>query len=218
MLLARMLRVRFLTVVLAVLLLGLSPNGTAAADGRFKVCLDPGHGGSDQGAVRGALVEKELTLDIAERVRAALNPAVYDVALTRNDNNTTLGNSERAQICNSFGAQIVLSVHLNASTDPNVDYAWFFYGKPLKDRAFTSTMDANYQIQNAYGTGGLPHKAITNFANGTLLRSNAPASLAECLFLSETREQELLLATDASSRRQEIASALVLGIRAFVGR
>ena len=190
----------------------------AAADGRYRACLDPGHGGTDPGAVRGTLVEKELNLDIALRVRALLDPTVYNVTLTRSDNNATLGNSARAQICNASNAQLVLSIHLNASTDPTVDYAWFFYGKPQKDKAFAATMDASYKILNTSGTDFLAHKVITNFANGTLLKSNAPAALAEGLFMSNTNERTLLAATDASSRRQQIAEQLVAGIKVFAGR
>jgi N-acetylmuramoyl-L-alanine amidase len=207
---------RGMIVALAVALLVSVP--AAAADGRYRACLDPGHGGTDPGAVRGTLVEKELNLDIALRVRALLDSTLYNVTLTRSDNNTTLGNSARAQICNASNAQLVLSIHLNASTDPTVDYAWFFYGKPQKDKAFAATMDANYKILNASGTGFLVHKAITNFANGTLLKSNAPAALAEGLFMSNSNEGALLAATDASSRRQQIAEQLAAGIRAFAGR
>jgi N-acetylmuramoyl-L-alanine amidase len=215
-------RIRLLAAI-ALVLFGSSvspwtPRGADAADGRFRVCLDPGHGGTDSGAVRGALVEKELNLDIAQRVSAGLDASNYDVLLTRTDSITSLGNSERAQICNAFGAQLVLSIHLNASSDASVDYAWFFYGKRNKDLAFTATMDANYQISLPDGSGTLPHKAITNFANGTLLKSNAPATLAECLFMSNTQEQTLLAATDAGSRRQQIANELVKGLRAAAGR
>ncbi len=204
-------------VALAVLLL-VSASATAATDGRYRACLDPGHGGTDPGATRGTLVEKELNLDLALRVRALLDSTVYNVTLTRSDNNTTLGNSARAQICNASSAQLVLSIHLNASTDPTVDYAWFFYGKPQKDKTFAATMDANYKILNTSGSDFLSHKAITNFANGTLLKSNAPAALAEGLFMSNTEERALLASTDASSRRQQIAEQLVAGIKAFAGR
>jgi N-acetylmuramoyl-L-alanine amidase len=200
-----------------VVLLALAQAGSAA-DGRYRVCLDPGHGGTDPGAVRGALVEKELNLDIAVRVRDALDPALYEVKLTRETNSESLGNSARAEICNAFNAQLVLSIHLNASTDPTVDYAWIFYGKRVKDLKLAQTIDANYQISDAYGGGPLPHKAVTNFANGTLLKSKAPAALAEGLFMSHSEEQVLLAATDASSRRQQVANALVVGVRAFAGR
>jgi N-acetylmuramoyl-L-alanine amidase len=199
----------------ALLLMGVSAS---AADTRYRVCLDPGHGGTDPGAVRGMLVEKEINLDIALRVRGLLDSTAYAVTLTRSDNSTTLGNSERAQVCNASSAQLVLSIHLNASTDETVDYAWFFYGKPQKDKAFAATMDSNYKLLNTTGSDLLPHKTITNFANGTLLKSNAPAALAEGLFMSNTQEQAQLSSTDASSRRQDVAAQLVAGIKAFAGR
>jgi N-acetylmuramoyl-L-alanine amidase len=207
---------RALIAPLLAVVLGSGIGYAEAADGRFRVCLDPGHGGRDPGAIAGNLVEMKLNLDIAQRLAAELG-ADYDVLLTRTDNDTTLGNSERAQICNAFGAQVVLSIHLNASTDTSIDYVWFFYGKPSKDKAFTATMDKNYLLPNPSGEGLLRHNTITNFANGTLLRSKAPASLAECLFMTHTRENELLAATDDTSRRQQIAEHLAAGIRAFAG-
>jgi N-acetylmuramoyl-L-alanine amidase len=198
-------------------------SAQAADPPPYRVCLDPGHGGSDPGAVYGGLSEKHLNLDIAQRVEAALAATnKYVTKLTRTGD-TALGNSDRAAICNAFGAQVVLSIHLNASTDRNVDYVWFFYGKPSKDKAFTATMDRTYAISNPDGNGLLVHKAITNFANGTLLKSKAPAALAEGLFMSNTLENSLL--ADASSdptappnRRQQIANELVKGIRAWAGR
>jgi N-acetylmuramoyl-L-alanine amidase len=212
---------RVAVVALAVLLLTNAP--AAAVDAPYRVCLDPGHGGSDPGAVAGGLVERDLNLDIAQRVSALLGSTAgsraFSVTLTRDNNSTTLGNSARAQICNAANAQLVLSIHLNASTDTTVDYVWFFYGKPQKDKALAATMDANYRITNtdANGTCCLVHKPITNFANGTLLKSKAPAALAEGLFMSNTQERALLAATDASSRRQQIADQLVAGIKVFAG-
>lgn len=205
-------RIVFLVAVLA------SANawpGVAADASGYRVCLDPGHGGTDPGAIRGALVEKELTLDIAQRMSAQMTPLGYDVKLTRTDNATTLGNSDRAVICNAFGAQVELSIHLNASTDPAPDYAWFFYGKRNKDYTYTQVLDQNYRISRPDGTCCLVNKAITNFANGTLLKTNAPAALAECLFLSNDSEQALLAQTGSASRRQQIADALVIALRAY---
>jgi N-acetylmuramoyl-L-alanine amidase len=216
---SRHIRGRFKLVAVTTLAVLLVMSVTsAAADDRYRACLDPGHGGTDPGATAGTLVEKELNLDIAQRVSALLGPTLYNVTLTRGDNNTTLGNSARAAICNAAGAQLVLSIHLNASTDTTVDYVWFFYGKPQKDKGFTAVMDANYRLLDANGNCCLVHKTITNFANGTLLKSKAPASLAEGLFMSNTQERALLSTTDASSRRQQIAEQLANGIRAFAGR
>lgn len=100
------------------------------------------------------LAEEEVTLDIARRVAAAIDPTTYVVHLTRSGD-VKLGNSERAAVCNAFGAQVVLSIHLNASSDPNVDYVWMFYGKPTKDKTFAATMDRNYTLSNPDGTKSL---------------------------------------------------------------
>ncbi len=195
----------------------LAPQGALAAD-PYRVCLDPGHGGGDPGAVSGGLLEKDLDLDIAQRVESALlATGAYTVQLTRADNATALGNSARAAVCNAFGAQAVVSIHLNASSDPTVDYAWVFYGKRHKDLGFARVMDAHYLIGDAAGAGLLPHKAITNFANGTLLKSTAPAVLVEGLFMTNAQEQPLLASSDGV-RRQQVADNLVAGIRAFAGR
>ena len=204
-------------VAALILIVALVPQTAFAAD-PYRVCVDPGHGGSDPGAVSGGLTERDLNLDIAQRVEAALvATGAYTVQLTRTDNATTLGNSDRAAICNAFGAQAVVSIHLNASSDPSVDYAWVFYGKRHKDLGFAQVMDQAYQISNAAGTAPLSHQAITNFANGTLLKSDAPAVLVEGLFMTDQDEQPLLAATDGV-RRQQVADNLVSGIRAFAGR
>jgi N-acetylmuramoyl-L-alanine amidase len=201
-------------ISLAILMLSVQP--ATATDGRKHVCLDPGHGGSDPGAVRGTLQEKALNLQIAEILRASLEPT-YNVKLTRTDNDTTLGNSARAQICNAFGADVLVSIHLNASTDDQVDYAWLFYGKRAKDLAFTQVMNDNYMIQNAFYTGLLEKKAITNFANGTLLKSNAPAVLVEGLFMSHHQER-VLLGDGTGNRQREVAAELAKGIAAWFNR
>ena len=99
-----------------------------------------------------------------------------------------------------------------------------FYGKPTKDKAFAATMDRNYAMSNPDGIGSLVNKPITNFANGTLLKSNAPAALAETLFISNAQENALLQQADSTdpnappSRRQQITNALVKGLRAWAGR
>jgi hypothetical protein len=45
--------------------------------------IDPGHGGADSGTAHNGLVEKQLTLDIALRLRALLAQAGWHVRLTR---------------------------------------------------------------------------------------------------------------------------------------
>jgi N-acetylmuramoyl-L-alanine amidase len=219
---ARRTRVPAFAVALALALavqLGAVP---AYADTPADVCLDPGHGGTDPGAVREwngvTLREKEMNLYIAEQVKLKLEGNGYTVKLTRTDNATTLGNSARAEICNSVGAKVVLSIHLNASTNDQADYFRVFYGKKLKDEAFARMIDQHYAIGDPLDPAKLlTHASVTNFANGTLLKSKAPAALSEGLFMSHWKEKELLASNyPKSARADAVATELHKGLVAWL--
>jgi len=81
------------------------------------VVIDPGHGGTDPGAVGNNLYEKDYTLKISEYMYDRFRELGIPVAITRSDD-TTLSPSQRVQeILNSFGNNrnvIVISNHLNA--------------------------------------------------------------------------------------------------------
>jgi N-acetylmuramoyl-L-alanine amidase len=81
------------------------------------IVIDPGHGGTEQGAMGPAgLIEKDVTLAIARRLRRDLernNPSVQ-VVLTR-DEDRLVGLDERTAIANHNRADLFLSIHLNAS-------------------------------------------------------------------------------------------------------
>jgi len=221
-----------LSVVLAVQLGAVPASAATTAD----ICLDPGHGGSDPGAVRQwtdpatgvttTLHEKELNLHIAQRLRAMLEKPVtdggpgYTVKLTRENNDTALGNSERGVICNSVSAKVVLSIHLNASTSDTADYFRVFYGKMRKDEAFARTIKEHYAISDPVDpTKTLAHASLTNFANGTLLKSTAPAALAEGLFMSHFKEKELLAqGYPSGARANAVADELYKGLLAWLTR
>jgi N-acetylmuramoyl-L-alanine amidase len=79
------------------------------------VVLDPGHGGVEEGA-RGptGLLEKEVVLDIARRVKALLERDGTTVVLTR-DEDRLLPLDERTAIANQNRAELFVSVHLNSA-------------------------------------------------------------------------------------------------------
>jgi N-acetylmuramoyl-L-alanine amidase len=80
-----------------------------------KVVLDPGHGGSDPGAQTavGGLWEKDLTLDVARRLRPLLTEAGFEVVLTR-DGDETISLRERALLANHQRGDLFLSIHFNS--------------------------------------------------------------------------------------------------------
>ena len=79
------------------------------------VVIDPGHGGSDPGAIgRTGLKEKDLVLDIAKRVKKQLNENGVDVVLTR-DRDRFIPLEKRAQIANERDVDFFVSIHANSA-------------------------------------------------------------------------------------------------------
>jgi len=82
---------------------------------RLRVMLDPGHGGlalGTQGLFN--IIEKNLNLDIARKVKAILIQKGYEVALTR-DKDENISLIDRCRITESFKADIFLSIHANSA-------------------------------------------------------------------------------------------------------
>lgn len=92
----------------------------AEAKAPVVVCIDPGHGGSNEGALYNGLKEKDLTLQIANAMYQELS--LYEdviVVMTRTaDVDLTL--EQRAQIAADVGADFLYSIHLNASPSHNL--------------------------------------------------------------------------------------------------
>lgn len=83
---------------------------------KFKVVLDPGHGGKDFGAVRSNYVEKKIVLDVALRVGKILEKEKsIDIVYTRKSD-VFIELKRRSQIANEEKADIFVSIHANAAT------------------------------------------------------------------------------------------------------
>lgn len=80
-----------------------------------KIFIDPGHGGSDPGAQGNGILEKNITLDIANRIRDILlnEFAGVEVRMSRSSD-TTVSLAQRTSSANSWGANYFLSIHINA--------------------------------------------------------------------------------------------------------
>lgn len=77
--------------------------------------LDPGHGGKDFGAIgRKGLLEKNVALELAFALAKQLKEAGMEVRITRNDD-TFVPLWDRAQWANQLGADLFISLHLNAA-------------------------------------------------------------------------------------------------------
>jgi len=103
----------------------LTPASLIAADGRRPnafdtVVIDAGHGGEDEGAIGPVgLLEKELVLDIAERLALQFRGHGFRVVMTRLDD-SFVPLEERTSIANDARGDLFISIHANASRDEKV--------------------------------------------------------------------------------------------------
>ena len=81
----------------------------------IKVCLDPGHGAGDPGALLGKRYEKDDVLRLALAVKPLLEAQGVGVVMTRTNDKTVPSIAERCQMANSAGCAYYLSLHRDAA-------------------------------------------------------------------------------------------------------
>jgi len=106
---------------------------------------------------------------------------------------------------------------LNANPDHSIDYTLALYGKKNKDKALALTVNsAMARLLSASSTGKIQNNGITNFADGLLLKTTMPVTLAETVFITSDAEYALL--TDGTGNRQkQIAQQLLQGRNTWFG-
>jgi N-acetylmuramoyl-L-alanine amidase len=142
------------------------------------------------------------------------------VYMTRTgDQNLT--NTQRANKANSFkandpGVYVLVSIHMNGSTEGTVDYTTTLFGKWRKDKELANTIFGSLStLPAANGTGTLASRKPYSFASGVLLKSNMPATIAETVFITNNAEGQLL-SNGTGARQQQIAQALRAGIEDYL--
>lgn len=154
----------------------------------MKICIDPGHGGSDPGAVGmyGAR-EADINLEVGLILRELLRKRDKVVIMTR-ESNRFIGLTERARIANAAKVVAFISIHCNASNNRNA-HGFEIYTSPGQTNA-DPLATAIYKMWweefpthklRADWSDGDPDKE----ANFTVLRRTImPAVLIELDFLS----------------------------------
>jgi len=217
--------------VLAAMLAAIVVSTTAlttdagAQDLPCEVVLDAGHGGTDSGAVNTeyspaenerTIIEKEETLDVANRTKELLEADGYLVCMTRTYNSETLSNRDRYTYANTTGARILVSIHMNGASSPTTDYTTTLFGKWRKDKALANTIFGSLStLPAADGPGKIATRTPYSFASGVLLKSTMPATIAETVFITNDREAQLL-SDGTGARQQQIAEALKVGIKDYL--
>lgn len=200
---------------------------TAPAEVFPLVVLDPGHGGQDSGAMCAGILEKDLTLDVAQRVERRLHEAGLATLMTRpGDNYVSL--ADRAAFTNRLDNCILVSIHFNEGNKPVSSGIETYYAEhqiaggallaswlPFLQRVSSQTPNLDSQ-----GLAGFIQEALvtrTHAVNrGTktqqffvLANVRHPAVLVEGGFMTNKEDADKLGNADY---REEIAAAINDGI------
>lgn len=214
-------------------------QSTSAANSKLagkKICIDPGHGGSDPGATNEEfeLLESKINLDVSYALKSLLESSGAEVVLTRTGD-TYKDNNERYSFCNEEEATILLSIHTNSVVDPTWDGSMALYFHPDDDDQVLaqSIYDLMYPMLKdlAPDPNNFLSFDLDWFASGVLLKSNMPAALLEPLFMSNSAEAELLVqliyddpidsgvfsagCVNFDCRRGEIARSIFQGVLSY---
>lgn len=100
------------------------------------IIIDPGHGGKDSGAVgKLGTMEKDITLDIARKLKQRLlKYKRYQVLMTREED-FTLSLEDRVKFANSYGADLYISIHVNYIPHKPINVIETYYFGPHSDKA-----------------------------------------------------------------------------------
>ena len=98
-----------------------------------KIIIDPGHGGVDSGAVDShGIAEKEITLDIAIRLRKLLEKYNFQIVMTR-ETDSTVPINQRVALANIEKADLFISIHANWFKTPVTRGVETYYLGPTDD-------------------------------------------------------------------------------------
>lgn len=171
------------------------------------IVLDPGHGGSDPGAVGNGIRESDVVLDIATRSKnyiVANYPAT--VYMTRTAD-TTLTLGDRTTYANSKGANFFVSFHINSYTtsSPNGLETYYYPGSTNGQKLAT---DLYNKLKAHYST----LRGVKSADFYVLRNTNMPASLGETGFISNATDATNL---KSSTFKQNLAVAYSQGMHVY---
>lgn len=174
--------------------------------GKKYVVIDPGHGGSDVGATRNNVYEKDIVLDMSKRVEKLLTKKGYIVKMTRKDD-ATVSLQERVDFSESIQPDVYVSIHVNSSNSDT-----------------PTGIETHYYKENSLELAKYVHASMLNNVNAkdrglfkskfyVINHTTSPAILVETGFISNPSERAQLV---TESRKNATAKAIAEGIDEYL--
>jgi len=170
------------------------------------IVVDPGHGGSDPGASAGNAQEKNLTLDIALKLKDVLEQAGAKVLMTR-DKDISVNLYTRAGIANEVNADVFISVHINASdTSASASGTETLYYPDPEKKALAQAVQKALVKSTGLTDRGIVERPGLVVTRETLM----PSALAEVAFITNSNDRSLLLTDEFQQKAAEgIANGII---------
>lgn len=161
------------------------------------ITLDPGHGGSDPGAVGAdGTKEKDVTLDIAKKLEALLKKEGAKVYMTRTTDKDVCGPyakdadelQARVNVAEQYNSDLFVSLHINSSVNKKIGgFSSYYYPKTQYDlkiaKAIQNKLTANF---------GVDDLGVREANFYVVKRCSMPATLLELCFISNPKEEKLM--------------------------
>ena len=189
-----------------------------------KIFIDPGHGGSDPGAVGGGMRESDITLEVSKFLAVTLERAGLEVMLSRTQD-TTVSINERWQAANNWGTDLFVSVHVNAGGGTGVEtlIPTASPNNPNRDLRENRRLAeiVSLSLANAFGmrlrrANGVMLETETRHGTVGVLRHTRMLSIMpELAFIDSPPHNPDL--DVLRNRRREAAEALAKGVCSFFG-
>lgn len=186
------------------------------------VVIDAGHGGIDPGKVgiNGAY-EKDINLAVAKELEKILKDKKCDVIMTRTsdeglynaaDTNKKMSDMrERVRRMNDASPDIIISIHQNSFTSQNSKGAQVFYKSLSENGKKCAELVQNKMIERLGKDNRRQAKANSDYY--ILKKSEKPAIIVECGFLSNSDEAALLI---DSEYQKKVAGAIAEGVLEYL--
>lgn len=206
------------SIVILTIRLDTSGNEARSIKGKT-ILVDAGHGGPDCGAIGASGVyEKDVTLAVATELRKQLIAEGANVVMTRTtDRNVSwvLSTEEdraelaaRVAVAEGAQADVFVSIHLNSFTTPDIGGVETFYCQG----SFAGERLAYLVQKSLMQQFDLQDRGVKTAKFYVLRHSTMPTILTELAFISNPREEQLLISPEA---QVQFASAILAGLKEY---
>lgn len=180
-----------------------------------KIVIDPGHGGSDPGAIGNNIIEKDLTLEISKYMYNRFKELGIPVKLTR-DSDIDLTASNRPQkILDQFGNSsdvIVISNHINAGSGEGAEVIYALRNKDTLSKKILDEIEKEGQIIRKYYQKRLPSDTTKDYYYVIRNTPNTEAIIVEYGFLDNNNDAQRL-----KNNYKRYAEAVVRAVANYAG-